>query len=161
MGNGNHRDSPLPIEAVNHAQNVTAANWIEHGRGFVENDAVGQHGDNARDGNPLLLSAGQAVRLMAGVFLHADQRQRLVDTPANLSRGNTQVFRTKGHVLLNDGGNQLVVGILENHTNATAHLIQLVLGRFGSVISRPAMIIFRCQGENQVEQLARVVCPSR
>ena len=32
-----------------------------------------------------------------------------------------QVLRTKGNILLNHGGNQLIIGRLKHHSNSTAH----------------------------------------
>ena len=121
------RHAALPAEACDGGDDLVAAARVEHGRGLVKDDDLRAHGDDARDRDALLLPAGEQVRGMGAVFVHADLLQGLVDTLADLRARHAEVFRGEGHVVLNHVGDKLVVRVLENHADAAADLKNLVL----------------------------------
>ena len=50
---------------------------------------------------------------------HAHLLKRLVHPHPDIGGGDAQILRAEGHVLLHDGGDQLIVRVLEHH----AHLL--------------------------------------
>lgn len=62
MGDGDDRDAQILVQAVDGLHHLLAAARVQHGGGFVEDEAVGPHGDDARDGDTLFLAAGKVVR---------------------------------------------------------------------------------------------------
>ena len=84
----------------------------------------GSHGDHARDGHALLLSAGEKVRRVTRELLHPDGGERVVDAAADLLRRYAEVLRREGDVLLHHVRDDLVIRILEYHADAAADLEQ-------------------------------------
>ena len=56
---------------------LRSADGVQHGGGLVQHDAPGLHGDDPGDGHPLLLTAGEQMRGMLPIFVHADLPQGL------------------------------------------------------------------------------------
>ena len=48
---------------------------------------------------------------------HADDRERLIDAAPDFLRRHAEILRAECHVILDDGGDELVVGILEHHAD--------------------------------------------
>ena len=65
------------------------------------------------DGDALLLPAGEQMRCVAAVFIHADLPQRVIHPLADLRRGDAEVLRREGDVLLHDVGYDLVIRVLK------------------------------------------------
>ena len=55
---------------------------------------------------------------MGPILVHAHLLQRIVHTMADHGACDAQIFGRKGHVLLHHVGNDLVVGVLEDHAHA-------------------------------------------
>ena len=100
---------------------------VEHGGRLVEHDALRPHGKHACDGNALLLPAGQELRGIGTVVVHADGFQRVVDALPDLRRGDAEVFRREGDVLLYNVRDDLVVRVLEDHADMLPDGEQLLL----------------------------------
>ena len=66
-------------------------------------------------------------RGVAGVLGHAHGLQGLVHPSAYLIRGDAQILRGKGYVLLHHTGHNLVVRILEHHAHGAADVQQPAL----------------------------------
>ena len=65
---------------------------------------------------------------------HAHRLQRLLHPAADFQWFHPQILRTKGHIVLHHGSNQLVVGILEDHAHLAPHLPQLAtLSQFSGI----------------------------
>ena len=94
------RDAAFAVEAHNGVQHLAPPLRIEHGSRLVEDDAARPHGDHARNGHALLLPAGQKMRRMFAVFIHANELRRLVYAAADLLRRHAEVFRRERHILL-------------------------------------------------------------
>ena len=99
---------------------------IQHSSRFIQHNALRCHRDHTRNGNTLLLSAGQKVRRMERVLAHAHLCQSLIHTVADFRSRNTEIFRTKCHILFHNICYDLVVRILENHTHIAADGNQLI-----------------------------------
>ena len=65
-----------PRELLDH---VAADLRIERRQRLVEQQHARTHGERARDGDALLLAAGEFARIARGEFLHADHAQRILD----------------------------------------------------------------------------------
>ena len=70
MGDGHHRDAHVLVQVVDGLHHLLPAPGIKHGGGLVQDQAVGPHGDHARNGNALLLAAGQIFQRKSDIFLH-------------------------------------------------------------------------------------------
>ena len=127
VGDQDDGDAVLPVQLAHDRHDLAPSLRVEHGGGLVEHHAARHHGDHARDGHALLLPAGQAVRRLRAVFVHADGLERLVHALADLRRRHTHVLQRERHVLLDDRGDQLVVRVLEHHGHGLAHLVGVVL----------------------------------
>ena len=55
------------------------------------------------------------------VMVHTHLFEGIIHPLADHRCGNTQVLRAKCHILLHHVGNDLVIGILENHPHSSAH----------------------------------------
>ena len=126
MGDRDDRDTGLP-QLADRFHHLTAAVRVKHGGRFVQNKAVRPHGDNARNGNALLLPAGKLVGGSITLFIDAGQLHGLVNAGADLLGRNAEVLRRKGDILLHDGGNDLVVRVLEYHAHLLAHIVEMIL----------------------------------
>jgi hypothetical protein len=119
---------------------------VEHGGGLVQHEAVRVHGHDARDGHALLLPAGQLVRRAVAVFVDAGHLHRGVDPGADLGRGHAQIFEGERHVLLDDGGDDLVVRVLEHHAHLLADVVEMRSRRSCPMPSDESPCRFRAAG---------------
>ena len=117
MGDEDDGDAELFIQGTDGVHRFPPAHRVQHGGGFVQNDALGGHGDDAGNGHPLLLPAGEQVRGVLTPFIHPDHFEGSVHPFSDFFGGNPHVFRAKGHVFLHHTGHDLVVGVLEHHTH--------------------------------------------
>ena len=62
VGDEHNRHALLPVEPVDGGQHLPPPDGVQHGGGLVQHDALRLHGQHARDGDALLLSAGEQVR---------------------------------------------------------------------------------------------------
>ena len=108
---------------------VPAPFGIQHGRGLVQHKHLGLHGKHARNGYPLLLPAGKHIGRAVRVFFHAHGGQCPVHPRAYLVPRHAYVFRPEGNVLFNNGGNKLIIRILEHHAHPLAYAERVRLVR--------------------------------
>lgn len=94
------------------------ATCVEHSARLIEYEDSRPHGQNTRDGDTLLLAAGQTLDFVKRMILHGNGRKRLFDACANLVGREAKVFRAEGDIVTHDGGDGLIVGILEHHARA-------------------------------------------
>ena len=87
------------------------------------------HGQHAGYGHALLLAAGEQVRRVQAVLVHAHGLERLVHAAAYLAALHAQVLRREGDVVLHDVGDYLVVRVLEDQADRAAHVQEPVLVR--------------------------------
>ena len=79
-----HGDALFTVEPLDGIEHLAAALRVKHGSRLVEHDALRLHGQHACDGHTLLLSAGEQLRRIGPVFVHADGTERIIDAPADL-----------------------------------------------------------------------------
>ena len=119
-------DAEFAVQLTDNIHDLTAALRVEHGGRLIEYNAARHHGDNACDCDSLLLSAGQTVRRLCTVFVHADGTQCIVNALADLCGRHAHVLQRKCYIFLDHSGDQLVVRILEYHRDGFSHLIGVV-----------------------------------
>ena len=124
MGDEHHRHPPLPVELLDGADHVRPADGVQHGRRLVQDDAPGLHGDDPGDGDALLLAAGEEMGGVLPELIHPHGLQGVVHPAADLLRGDAQILRGEGHILLHHVGHDLVVRVLEHHAHRAAHVQQ-------------------------------------
>ena len=129
MRNEHDRDALLAAELGRRVDDLAPAGRVEHGRRLVEHDALGLHGDDARDGHALLLSAGEQVRRVQAKIIHADLLQGCIHPCAYLLRRDAEILGREGYVILDDVGDDLVIRILKDHAHRGAHRQKVILVR--------------------------------
>jgi hypothetical protein len=75
-----------------------------------QNEHFGPHGEKPRNGDALLLSAGERVAGFLRIGAHLDETERLVHARADLRGRHAEVLRAEAHVLLDDGGTSWLSG---------------------------------------------------
>ena len=108
------------MEALHHTHDTAAPAHVEQGSRLVEHEDARLHGERSRDGYALLLSSGQMSGIGLGIAVEAHPVQLAGDTFADLVGRDSEVFGAKGYVLLHDGGDDLVVGVLEHEAQLPA-----------------------------------------
>ena len=126
VGDKDNGDAEFAVQLTDNIHDLAAALRVEHGGRLIEYNAARHHGDNACDCDSLLLSAGQTVRRLCTVFVHADGTQCIVNALADLCGRHTHVLQRKCDIFFNNGSDKLVVRILEYHRDGLAHLIGVV-----------------------------------
>ena len=126
VGDKDNGDAEFAVQLTDNIHDLTAALRVEHGGRLIEYNAARHHGDNACDCDSLLLSTGQTVRRLCTVFVHADGTQCIVNALADFLGRHAHVLQRKCNIFFNNGGDKLVVRILEYHRDGLAHLIGVV-----------------------------------
>ena len=126
MGDQNDRNAFFLIQLGNRLHDFPAASGIQHGSRFIQHDTLGLHSNDACNGDTLLLTAGKQMGRVFTEFVHSNLLQRIIHSLANGRTGNTQILRAKGHILLYHVGNDLVIRILEDHTDGASNTNELV-----------------------------------
>ena len=127
MRDGDHRDAHILIQVVDGLHYLLAAPRVQHGGGLVQDQAVGPHSDHARNGDALLLAAGEVVRSALPVLVDARHLHGVVHAAAHLFGRDAEVFQRKGDIFLHHGGDDLVVRALEHHADLLADIVNFVL----------------------------------
>ena len=127
MGDGHHGDAHVLVQVVDGLHHLLAAAGVQHGGGFVQNQAVRPHGHHACNGHALFLAAGQVVGCALTVFVDAGHLHGVVHPAAHLLGRHTEVFQRKGNVFLHHGGHDLVVRVLEHHAHGLADVVNFVI----------------------------------
>lgn len=149
VGDGDDGHPPL-MKPSQHLQDLPPPMGVQHAGRLIKHQTSGLHGQHAGDGNPLLLSPRQVMGRAVPIRAHADGFQGGIDPFSHLPRGDPDVFQTEGHVVLHDGGHDLIVRMLKHHPHSPPDLppIAVVLG----VKSGHIHIAFR-RFEDAVEML--------
>jgi len=127
VSDGHHRDAHVPVQVVDGLHHLLAAARVQHGGGFVQDQAVRAHGNHTGNGHALLLTAGKVVGCALAVFVDAGHLHGVVHPAAHLVLRHAEVFQRKGHVLFHHSRHDLVVRVLEHHAHSLADIVKLVL----------------------------------
>ena len=71
--NDDDADALFPVEPVNRIHDLAPSARIKHSGRFIQNDDIRLHRQHARDGDALLLSAGEHVRRFLGEDVYKRQ----------------------------------------------------------------------------------------
>ena len=129
-GVGNDDDSGVfgRVIVVDVAQNRRHANWVQAGGGLVQYEHGGLHGNNAGDGDPALLSAGQ---LEGGFFQHVlpqpNKLGGLAHPAVDLPLVQPHVFGAEGDILIDGLLKELVLRVLKHQSHLEAGLAGALL----------------------------------
>ena len=77
MRHHDHRDAPLPVQLLEDRHDLDAGARIQGSRRFVGQDQLRIVDQAARDGDALLLSAGELAGVMIGALRQTHDRQGL------------------------------------------------------------------------------------
>ena len=123
VGREDHRHAVLLGQPVDERHEVGDALGIEPRGRFVEHQHLRLHREDARDGDPFLLAAREVVRHALAQVLDPEEGERLPDTVGDRLLVEAEVGRAERDVLLHGGGEDLVVGVLEDDPDELAHLV--------------------------------------
>ena len=119
VGNQHNGNPIFPIQHVNRIHDFSSAAGVKHGSGFIQDNAIRSHGDNASNGNSLLLSTGKLTGSVFPIFVHLHSFQGIVNPFPNLLWRNAQIFRSKCHIFFDNSRYNLIIWILEHHSYMT------------------------------------------
>ena len=112
--------APVGGDVFEHA---AAARGVKAGRGLIEDEHLGAHGDHAGDGDAALLPAGELERrALEERLVHAGKARGLAHALIDLLRGEPGIFRAEGNVLIHRLLKELVLGILKDEADLKAHV---------------------------------------
>ena len=120
VGDPDHGGTPLLAGARHGADELVSAARVDHGGRLVEHDDVRAAREHAGKGHALLLAAGERMDvapLEARETHVGEGRQRRVPRVLLV---RAKVARAKGDVLPHHGGDELVLGVLEDHAARAA-----------------------------------------
>ena len=110
-------------------QDVLHTHRVQPGGGFVQNEHGGLHGDDARDGHPALLAAGELEGgLLQHLVLQAHKLGGLPYPAIDLPRVQPHIPGAEGDVLVYRLLKQLVLRVLEDQPHLEAGLPGALLG---------------------------------
>ena len=109
-----HNGRACGTEAIHNAHYGPASAYVEQRAGLVEYEYAGLEGKCACDCHPLLLASRESCGIRLGVFREGHATKLALDAKANLCRRHAEVLGAKCNVLIDDGGYDLVIGILEH-----------------------------------------------
>ena len=107
----------LMVQSLDSIEHLAPSLRVEHGVRLVKHDALRLHSKNARDSHTLLLAAGQKLRGISTVVVHANCLEGIIDALPDLLRGNAEIFRSKRNIFFYDIGDNLVIRVLEDHAH--------------------------------------------
>ena len=116
------------MEIHDYVNYLLPSKGVEHGRRLIKNQHLRLYGEHTGNGYALLLSSRQHVRSRTRIAQHIHCFQGIVYAPMYFLGGHTKVFGPEAHILLDDRGDYLVVGILEYYPDLLSY------------IQRPALI---------------------
>ena len=110
------------LKQVKHAHDAAASANVKHGTRLIKYEHVWVHGEGARDGDALLLAAGEARRICLGICGHRHAPQLLVDAAGDVDALDAEVLWPEGHVIGDDTRDDLVLGVLEDEARDPARV---------------------------------------
>ena len=120
---GDHEDgNAAGMECANVLAQVGRPARVESGDGFVEDEDLGLHGEDAAQGNESLLSAREVEGGGTGLIDDAEEFELLVHAARDFFLGKTEVARTVGDVLGHGLGEELALGALHHEADLAAKL---------------------------------------
>ncbi len=114
----------LAVQALQQLQEAAAPPGVEPRRGLVQHEHLRVHGQHPGQGRAALLAA-RKLEGAAGVHRLVGQPHRfqgVAHPPVHRGGVEPQVARAEGHVVVDGGGEQLRLGVLEHHAYAGARL---------------------------------------
>ena len=129
VGHQNDGGLFLPVVGPDVAQNLSGSGGVQSGGGLVQNEHLGLHGDDPRNGHPALLAAGQVEgRLLQGVVGQAHKAGGLAHPAVHLGLVQPHVGGAEGNVPVHRLLKELVLRVLEHQAHLEAHLTGALLG---------------------------------
>ncbi len=126
-----HGDPLLLVQILEEVHEGVHPHRIEAGGRLVQDDHLRPHRQHPRHADPLFLPVGKGVDRLAGEFLHLHLVQRPVHPLLHLPGRQPHVDRPESDVLLDGGGEELIVGVLEDDADAAENFpVLYALHRF-------------------------------
>ena len=129
----------LRVLAFDYLGKFEARAWIEHRKRLVEQNRTRMHRKRAREREPLFLPAGERRDEVAAPLPEPGRLERLLDAAANLFRRTAEVLGAESGFLFYDGGDYLILRVLEDDARNSAKLFRLRLARIKSADKTKAL----------------------
>ena len=120
-----HHGEPLFVQVGHHVENRFARLRVEPCGGLVEHEHLRLHSEHARERYAALLAARELEGAARGDFLGVKPHgaQGALDPRGDLLFRKAQVARPKGDIFRHGCREELVLGVLEHHADAPAHVV--------------------------------------
>ena len=126
MGNDDDRDAQSLVDIPDQLQNRVGGLRIQGAGGLVAEQHLRIGSQGSRDGNTLLLSAGELGRIGIGLIGKADHVQKLQGTFFRFILVHADEFQGEANIL-QAGSLHQQVEALENHSHVPAHRPKLFI----------------------------------
>ena len=126
VGDEDDRHAHLLVQLPDGLDDLLATTRIEHRRRLIENDGFRKHRHRTGDRDTLLLPATETVRGLHTVRHHINGFERTIHTCPDLVGRYADVLRAEADILLDDGGDDLVIRILEDHAGFLSDIPDLL-----------------------------------
>ena len=146
VGDEDDRHAHLLIQLPDGLDDLLATTRIEHRRRLIENDGFRKHRHRTGDRDTLLLPATETVRGLHTVRHHVDGFERTIHTCPDLVGRYADVLRAEADILLDDGCDDLVIRILEDHAGFLFILRIAATDEHGSLTRQVETVNQLCQG---------------
>ena len=114
--------SPVGDELGERGVDLLDAARVEVRGRLVEHEQGRSHRERARDREALASAAGEPVGVLAAPLPQADAAQRRLGAGEHLGHRHPQILGSEGDLVEQRAGDQLCVGVLEDHADARAEL---------------------------------------
>ena len=113
------------MQVGHHVEERFARLRVESCGGLVEHEHLGLHGEHARKRHTALLAAREFEGAASGDFLGVKPygAQGALDPRRDLLFRKAQVARPEGDIFRHGCREELVLGVLEHHADAPAHVV--------------------------------------
>jgi hypothetical protein len=111
---------------ADHADQFTAAARVEEHTRFIEEEHCWPHGQHARQCGAAFFTARKMKRNSLTRIPQTDGHQCLSGTRRGFRRSRTHVQRPKGDIFLHGWAKQLLVGVLEYHSDQFGQLLSVL-----------------------------------
>src|SRR5215210_7190995 len=115
-------DGLFGVQGLEVLEDLPASSCVEHRGGFIEDEYLWFDSQEPGQGDALFLAAGEGTWLAALVAFQADGPYSPGDPIAHLLVWDAEVLEAEGDVVLNERGDEAVLGVLKEDAEVLADL---------------------------------------
>ena len=147
-----HHGHPAGFEGVDLLHQHPPPGGVDHGGGLIEEHQARLHGQHACQRQALHLPGGKQVGRPPALGFQPGDAQGILHPGADLRGGQAQVLGTEGDILLHAGGDDLLLGGLEDHPDRGADHFEVLPVAGIQPVHPHAALIRQQQGVHQAQE---------